>query len=382
MNTYIYQKELLDGIKNFTKILIASILFLIITTPLHAQTNTCQRNTDFSGSAWVTQPSGSEFRNGQVIASTRGAVTYYVPHDRNTVILDGRSWNIATSQYSVMDLPKTPGAGVRIKWGGYWIHGAYQFIHSYLAPAGTLLSKNSNQNLTRGKSSKSSYIITFYYDYEIVVTDNKLYKGGKLIIESTGRAFAYTSHSNGIGSPAPCIGGTLDLLEAIKVGTTLPELPDPPTPTCASADLAQVAKLKPIIASQVAPYSSNRSGGTAGEVEFQLIGRRCPKGTTIKAYFTDNRSPSSTNNYLNSSHSDIGVRLYHKQSQTPIQFGPAPLGSTLPSRPAVIEGPVTITTTDMFIPITAQYVQLPSVAAGDVKAGSMKAAATVTFVYD
>lgn len=382
MNNNIYQKELSDGINNFTKIIIASILILIIAAPSHAQTNTCQRNTDFSGSAWVTQPSGSEFRNGQVIASTTGSVTYFVPYDRNTVILDGSSWNIATSQYNVMDLPKTPGVGVRIKWGGYWAHGSYQFSHSNLTPKGTLLSENFKQNLTRGKSSKTSYIITFSYDYEIVVTDSKLYKGGKLIVESTGRAFAYTSHSNGIGSPAPCIGGTLDLLEAIKVGTTLPELPDPPTPTCASADLAQVAKLNPIISSQVAPYISSRSGGTAGEVEFQLIGRRCPKGTTIKAYFTDNRSPSSTENYLNSSHPDIGVRLYHKQNQTPIQFGPAPLGSNLPSRPAVMEGPVTITTTDMFIPITAQYVQLPSVTAGDVKAGSMKAAATVTFVYD
>lgn len=375
----LFSKKIKSSIKITDKMLLAFVFISMASISSHAQV--CQKNTEFSGSAWVTQPSGTEFKNGQVVASTTGSVTYYLPGVRGTVIVDGRSWNIYSNSYEVIDLPKTPGVGVRIKWGEYWTHASYNFNHSNLTPKGTVLSQNFNRNLVRG-SSKQSYIITLQFDYEIVVTDSEKYKGGKLIIESDGKAFAYTSSSNGYDSATPCIGGTLDLLDALRVHTTLPELPDPPTPTCASAQVSAAVKLGSVIASQVATHGSNRSGGTNGEVTFQLTGRNCPLGTTIKAYFTDIRSKSSTEDYVRSSNPAVGFRMYHKQNTTPIQMGPAPIGSTLPTRPPVMEGPTTEVKTDMLIPITAQYVLLPGMSSENIKPGRVTAAATVTFMYD
>ena len=110
--------------------------------------------------------------------------------------------------------------------------------------------------------------------------------------------------------------------------------------------------------------------------------RRCPVGTTIKAFFTDTRASSETKNYLQSSHSSVGVRLYHRDSQQAIDFGPAPLGSTLPDRAPVLEGPTSNSLSDIHLPITAQYVQLPHVQSGTITPGSMRAATVVTVIYD
>lgn len=369
-------------IKNFQKSLPPLILSAIniSTSPAHAA-DVCQRNTDWGSSTWVMLPSGNDFQNGQVIGSTRSSVTYYLPSSRTTVIVDGRSSNITQNQYNVVDLPKTPGVGVRIKWGGHWVHGSYKFNILNSTSNGTLLSRNSEQNLIRG-NAPYSYIITLYYDYEIIVTDSKKYKGGKLIVDTDAKVLAITSHSAGYGQPIPCIGGTLDLLDTLKGDVTIPELPDPPTPTCASADLTLAAKMNSVTSSQTAGYGTSRSNGALSEFNFTLAGRRCPQGTTIKAYFTDSKYQSEERDYLKSSHPDVGLRIYHRQEEKPIQFGPAPLGSTLPLRPAIIEGPTTSTMTDILVPFTAQYVRTPTASAGSIRPGSLKAAATVTFMYD
>lgn len=370
-------------LQNFKRLLL--IFFLISNTCTSSYAQSCQRNTDFTGSAWITQPSGTNFRNGQVIANTQGWVSFSLTEVRKRepkIMHEGRSWNIFSTPYETIDLEKTPGVGIRIKWEKEWVHTDYNFKVENSTTPGTILSQNySNRTLLSG-SAPDGFLITFTYTYEVVVIDNKKYKGGKLILDTDARAFTETYFSYSGSSKIPCIGGTLDLLQALKINIPDPELPDPPTPTCASVKINTTAKLGNVITSQVTDYGSSRSSGTAGEINFELSGRSCPKGTTIKAYFTDIRSTSSTADYLKSSNPDVGIRLYHKQSTTPIQLGPTPIGSTLPARPPVIEGPTTSAGTDMFIPITAQYVSLPGVVSGNIKPSEIKAAATVTFMYD
>ncbi|MDR2325467.1 MAG: fimbrial protein [Acidovorax sp.] len=356
----------------------------MIGTTSHAQTSACRKLDNISIKGWTMQPSGIEFQDGQIIGTTQGWIMYSLSR-RSTVQVDGKSWNIPSNKYGVVNLPKTPGVGIRIKWAGYWVHADYKLEILNLRPNGDVLSQNFNRNLIKGRSnaeSQGEWVISFYYDYEIVVTDSKKYKGGPLIIESDANVFANTSHSIGSNSPALCNGGALDLLGALRDKTGEPELPKPPVPTCAAADLDHVAKMKPVTSSQIAAHGSDRGSGALGEYNFILAGRKCQQGTTIKAYFTDNKDYSSNKTYLKSSHPDIGVRIYHRQNQIPIEFGPAPLGSTLPSRAAIIEGPSMSEATDMLIPFTAQYVRIPTVSAGNVRPGEMKAAATVTFIYD
>ncbi len=105
-------------------------------------------------------------------------------------------------------------------------------------------------------------------------------------------------------------------------------------------------------------------------------------GTKISAYFTDTRAPAADNNYVKSSHPSVGVRLYHCDSADPIKLGPAPGGSTMPSRLAVVEGPSTSSMSDMHMPMTAQYVAMPEVDLTSITPGSLQAEAVVTFMYD
>ncbi|WP_324588101.1 fimbrial protein [Alcaligenes phenolicus] len=140
--------------------------------------------------------------------------------------------------------------------------------------------------------------------------------------------------------------------------------------------------LPPVTVAQVAPYGSHRSQAVTGEYRFDLVGRQCPLGTKISAYFTDTRAPAADNNYVKSSHPSVGVRLYHRDSADPIKLGPAPGGSTMPSRLAVVEGPSTSSMSDMHMPMTAQYVAMPEVDLTSITPGSLQAEAVVTFMYD
>ncbi|WP_370681917.1 fimbrial protein [Comamonas sp. GB3 AK4-5] len=344
----------------------------------HAQPY-CSSNGALVSNGWKMSPPGSSFTNGQVIGSTRASITYSMPIPQNAPIITAGGLNALNHDYDAVPMPQTPGVGVRVKWGGHYTTSSINVSLQY--PPGAILTKISWQNIFKA-TARSSFSVIFYYDYEIVIIDKDKYKGGKLIITDSNRVIAITSTARPGLDPQQCYGGGVNLMTAVTNELNVPELPEPAIPTCASADISLNAKMNSINASQIAAYGSSRNSGTAGELYFRLIGRNCPKGTVINAYFTDARSPSASNNYLNSSNQSVGVRLYYDQSQTPIQFGPAPVGSTLPSRPPITEGPVTVAMGNLYIPITAQYVRLPNAEAGAVKAGDMQAATTVSFVYD
>ncbi|MDR2325813.1 MAG: fimbrial protein [Acidovorax sp.] len=363
----------------FFDFLIVFFTMLGLSNAVYSKESNCQRNS-ITKHGWTMSPSGNEFNNGDIIGRSKLIASYFFPWDKNTAVVYAGSRDADYHDYAVIPMSKTPGVGIRIKWGGYY--SAYEFTHSYQMDIGWGLAWPEWRQMLKGKArGYGEYTINLYYDYEIVVIDKDKYKGGKLIITNEMHVTAVTTGVNENGQSYSCSGGEVELLAEIS-NDAIPELPKPVIPTCASAEVNRTVKMNPVIVSQVSAYESNRSSGTAGEFNIELIGRRCPEGTTIKAFFTDTKALSESNDYLKSSHPDVGVRLYHGQNQTPIQMGPAPVGATLPSRPAVVEGPVAASMADLYVPITAQYVQMPGASPGNIRAGKMNAAATVTFMYD
>lgn len=354
------------------------ILFNLIVFEADAQTS-CERYSPLSSSGWTMKPAGSSFENGEVIGATRASTTYYMPLGQNSSSITAGSFNAQQNAWDAIPMQQTPGVGVRVKWGGYTATTSISVVQ--MSPVGSSITKKMWETIFRSRAS-SSYYITYYYLYEIVVIDKEKYKGGKLIISDTTPVTALASSETNSNSYQTCVNGFLNLLTAVTSELHIPELPEPAVPTCATADINLNAKMEAINASQVASYGSSRSSGTPGEFFFRLIGRGCSKGTVIKAYFTDARSPSSSTNYLSSTNPSVGVRLFYDQDQTPINFGPAPIGSTLPSRQPIVEGPAAADMTTLYIPITAQYVRFPGVEVQAVKEGGMRASSTVTFVYD
>lgn len=339
----------------------------------------CYKDGAMKSSGWKMLPPGSSFSNGQVIGSTTAHVSYKMQGLQTHPMITAGSPAAQDNQYDAIPMPQTPGIGVRIKWLGYGT--TVNITVKSQVPYGTILSKKYWKEIFDA-TYRSSYIINFFYGYEIVVIDKDKYKGGKLVITDSTDVTAITTSRMVGQSPQVCLEGFVNLLTAVVSELNIPELPEPSKPTCASAEISFHKKMNAINASQVAPYASSRSSGTTEELLFRLIGKGCSKNTVIKAYFTDARSPSASSNYLSSTNQAVGIRLYYDQDQTPINFGPAPIGSTLPSRQPITTGPATIDMETLYIPVTAQYVRYPGVAAGDVKAGEMQAATTITFVYD
>lgn len=353
------------------------ILFLNIKTA-HAQSY-CYKDGSMQSSGWKMSPPGNSFTNGQVIGSTTAAVTYKMPTPQTRPLIMAGSPNVSDNIYNAIPMEKTPGVGVRVQWAGYSATAGINVTKQ--VPYGTILTRRYWQEIFKASYS-SSFSIVFFYNYEIVVIDKEKYKGGKLIITDTTQSIASTSTERAGDIPQLCVQGFINLLTAVSSELNVPELPEPAKPTCASAQIGFTAKMSPINASQLAAFGSNREQGIPGELKFRLIGNNCAKGTVIKAYFTDARVTSAENNYLYSTNETVGVRLYYNEDQDPIKMGPAPVGSSLPLRSPILEGPAMSDNSSLYIPITAQYVRLPYVGANGVKAGGMQAAAIVTFLYD
>ncbi|MDR2325513.1 MAG: fimbrial protein [Acidovorax sp.] len=358
---------------------IALFLAIIFATLNANAQNACYRYSPLSSNGWTMKPAGSSFTNGEVIGTTRASTTYYMPLGQNSSAITAGSLNAQQNAWDAIPMQQTPGVGVRVKWGGYTATTSISIVQ--MSPIGSSITKKIWETFLRSRAS-SSYYITYHYIYEIVIIDKEKYKGGKLIISDTTPVTAIASSEISATHYQTCVNGFLNLLTAVTSELNIPELPEPAKPTCASAQIGFTAKMNPINASQIAAFGSNRNQGIPGELKFRLIGNNCAKGTVIKAYFTDTRASSAENNFLYSTNETVGVRLYYDEDQDPIKMGPAPVGSTLPLRSPIIEGPAMSDNSSLYIPITAQYVRLPYVGANDVKAGGMRAATTVTFIYD
>jgi type 1 fimbria pilin len=364
--------------KSILKYIIIFTVFITLLNLNSASAQSCSSTGIMSSNGWTMSPPGTSVSNGQVIGSTRASITYSMPVPQNNPQIIAGSTTAEYNEYNAVPMPLTPGVGVRVKWAGYYT--PFNITLTYIVPNGTVLSRRYWQHVFKATSNISHQIV-FYYDYEIVIIDKDKYKGGKLIISDSTPVTADTVTRLDNTTGIQCINGWLNLLTPVTSELKVPELPKPAKPTCASAYLTATLGMEPIKSSAVAAYGENRSNGVASELNFRLTGEKCEKGTIIKAYFTDSRKPSSTENYLSSTNSTVGVRLYNDYDQYPIRFSPAPLGSSIPSGIPIVIGPAT-ETSNMAFRIAAQYVRYPGVGANDIKAGPMTAATTVTFVYE
>lgn len=337
----------------------------------------CQKNVGLSGPPWVIKSSLDNIENGQVIGTRRISSSYYFSSAVNELSSHMFSAPAKALQFNAVPLPATPGVGLRLKWAGYWT--AYPFTPTYQLPVGSVISRNQSFiRLVQGTYPRD-ITMTLQYDYELVIIDKEAYQGGRLDATGAGIFTAQTYSVTGSNNK-PCQEGWLDALTPVDDLPT--DLPRPALPTCGATNLGALTRLElaPVTASEVAYAGEPRSQGRIGERQFELLGLDCPPGTTMKVYFTDAQAPAAQTNYLSSSHPNVGVRLYAGNSTTPVQFGPAPVGATLPSdRAPLVAGPFA-THGNLRIPVTAQYVQYPG--SEGALSGAMEARATVTFMYD
>lgn len=362
-----------------SKIVATLFLNICLLANANAQTNYCTRTSPLTSNGWTMNPPGSVIENGTVIGRTTARISFNFPirTGNNAKIISSASSGTESNKYSAIPLTDTPGVGLLVKWGGYSTSANLRVSQFSI---GDPITTSSGGQIFDAIAT-ANYDATFIYNFELIIIDKNKYKGGKLLVTNTRDALIATGISN-VSGILTCQNGTFYLLSAVVAELNVPELPKAPAPTCTSADIGFTQKMPPVNASLIAANGGNRSDGTEGETYFRLIGKNCAKGTKISAYFTDSRAQSSSNIYLISSNPTIGVRLYHDQNQTPIQMGPAPIGSNLPTRPAIIGGPAQNDNSTLYIPITAQYIRLPGVNPANIKPGSMSAAAIVTFMYE
>lgn len=371
------------SIGKFVSIFFCTFLTVLSPEAKAQALDMCSKNINTPPFKWTVIPSNSAFYDGQVIGIASAYISFYYDKSEPSAYLVGGGKGVPSYPFDAVPMPQTPGIGVRVRWQEFTAYGGYSTFEVFQQqPKGTILSGPYWYSLLGG-SATEWFTMKYYFDYEIVVIDASKYKGGKPVFTQEANIIG-TSYSNdkNTGGRKECRNGTFNILTPLVSDTSVPELPKPPVPTCASTDLNVVATLPPVTVAQVAPYGSNRSQGVTGEYRFDLVGRQCPLGTKISAYFTDARAPAADNNYVQSSHPSVAVRLYHRDSINPIMMGPAPVGSTMPSRLAVVEGPSTSAMSDMHMPMTAQYVAMPGVDVTTIKPGSLQAEAVVTFMYD
>lgn len=373
-------KKTNKGIKKMLSIFVYFSLISLATEVQAQAAYSCQANGSLSIYDWKMVQSGGVFFDGQVIGTASANIVFYYSGAEVKAFVEGGG-GASSNNFNAIPMPQTPGVGVRISWQGYWAHGSYSFKADQQRPAGTYLSSPYWYSLLSG-SAPRTFTITYSFSYEIVVIDADKYKGGKPVFTREDNVRAEVYSNNGSGGRYQCTGGSVNLLDALVNDATVPELPRPPVPTCSSTDINRAISLPPITVSQLAEYHSTRSDGMAAERRFELVGRRCPQGTKIMAFFTDARSSAEEKDYLKSSHPTVGVRLYHRENQNPIGFGAAPIGSTMPNRPAIVENQLGAATSDIYLPLTAQYVIAPNVDRGSVVPGRLNAEAVVTFIYD
>lgn len=363
--------------------LLALALSLMGTSQVQAQTaNTCTLTRGLSPSgSWQMMPSGSSFRNGDVVGRVAAFAEYFMPFnhgDTVTMLAMGHSGN---NVYKAVPLAGMPGLGLVVRWSNYYSNVTLTPLMPTL-PSGSIISGPDWTWVLKARTTRD-YSLLQSYILELVVIDERAYKGGKLTYVESGKTSISTASQKGNNIGQSCVGGWLDPMAALLGSLKVPELPKPMAPSCSfsTSTLYQNVSLGPVDPGQVVAYNSARSAGLTGQGKFTISATNCNVGTVLNLYFTDNRNPSSRTNYLSSSRDAVGVRLYYLQETTPVSYGPAPLGSSLPDRPAISAGPIPYQGVGVSMDFVAQYVRLPNTTVHDVTAGPVNAQAVFTIMY-
>lgn len=347
-----------------------------------AQTG-CYRSRELQpDSPWSMVPSGTPFKNGDIVGHVSVSAVFTMPSstfDTTVLIAQGM---VPNNAYQAVPLTGMPGLGLIVRWVGYYGTVPLQVIGTPVA-SGTIISKQTTLPIMRARGSQSNYMIIQMYRFELVVIDAKIYKGGPLTFTEKNKVYVTTAQANGLGTPQMCMEGRVDVMDALTKTVAVPELPKPVLPTCkfSTGTLNQRVSLNSVGSSQLVPVGSARSLGTEGQNTFHIDASGCSKDTKLDVYFTDTRDNASTKDYVLTTNSAVGIRMFYQNEGNPIPFGSAPSGSWIPSRRAVSLGPAPAEGTSLNAKFTAQYVRLPNKAEADVKPGPLEAGVTFVVVY-
>lgn len=365
-----------------SRVLLLPVTLLIGIGQVQAQTTSCFRSRDLTPSSnWTMAPSGSVFKNGDIVGRTSAYAQFYMPTAHgDTVHVDANS-SVVDGLYGAIPLSGMPGLGLVVRWSGYSATNTLTPIAPGAA-SGTIISNKTWLSLLRARTS-ANYTLTQYYNFELVIIDEKIYKGGQLSFTDGQRIIVQTANKKGNAIPQVCINGFIDPVAALTGTVQVPELPKPVLPTCkfSYSTLNQRVPLGPVDPGQVVPYGSARQAGAEGQAHFLLEATGCAKGAAMNIYFTDARDGSTPKNYLLSTNPAVGVRLFHRGEYDPLPFGPAPSGSWVPPRYAPAMGPATVDGGALSTGFTVQYVRLPQKTEADVRPGPLEASAVLVIVY-
>ncbi|MGU3627092.1 fimbrial protein [Comamonas sp. C24C] len=296
--------------------------------------------------------------------------------------------------YQTIPLSTFPGLGLRWSWAGYEDLGGAAVNTSMLRPVGTVVTSSAIFTNATFTSTPTTKTFKLKWKFELVVTDVRAYAGGvgDFSRESNLGSMSVLPSINDITAPikkqacSPVLSGFQQALGKGGV-IALPELPKPPTPTCQFpiSTLNQTVTLNDSSTGSVPANGAARTEGAASETRFNINAVNCGANSNYAIYFTDTSAAGASKDYLNSTSGGalsgkVNLRLYQGSNSVPVQFGPAPTGSSLPANPPGVTNSGTQAGSSFVHDFYAQYVRAPGVT-GTLPAGTMGAQTTVTVVY-
>lgn len=339
-----------------------------------------------STTAWSVRPNADGLTGGTVLA-TASATTHTT---MATPSPDGAQFDVfgyllsgPLNEFDSTPVSGVPGVSLRIKWDGVTAPEGFKSLD--ISPNGTVVS-NAVVPLARGvlNAAQNAHFRTTL-NLELVVTDVAAYQGGgaKIVFQNNMVFLTAMEPVGGDKDLTAC--GTSPVVQSVPPPALQSVLlPVPSLPTCEfdTATLNQTVELPAVRRSSVANNGAARSAGMEGEKSFSINARNCAAGAVFDLYFTDANANGSTDDFLRqTTNSDVGIRIYHDNAASPIIFGPAPIGSTLPERaPITLGSPSADKGASYAVPFTAQYVRTPG-ATGKAFVGEVGAKAKVTVVY-
>ncbi|MES5324273.1 fimbrial protein [Alcaligenes phenolicus] len=383
MRNYLFKKQKLSRQWfAWTKALMFPLVLLMGVGQAQAQSTGCFRSRDLTASSsWSMAPSGTVFKNGDIVGRTSAYAEYYMPIAHGETVYVNATGQRVDNPYQAVPLSGMPGLGLVVRWAGHASTVSLTPIGSN-APRGTIISSSPWIPILQARTT-ASYTLAQFYSFELVVIDDKVYKGGKLTFTEANKVIVMTANQKGTANAQLCINGLVDPMAALTGTVQVPELPKPALPSCkfSTSTLTQNVVLGPVDPGQIVPVGASRSSGASGQAHFLIEGTGCTKDTKLNIYFTDTKDSATNKNYLLTSNPAVGIRLFHRGEFDPLPFGPAPSGSWVPSRYAPSVGPALTDGAVLSTGFTAQYVRLPNKTESDVRPGPLEAAATFVIVY-
>ncbi|MEB5964139.1 fimbrial protein [Comamonas testosteroni] len=347
----------------------------------------------------MTPDTGWNIRSGNVGVVTNGYVIadLNVSHivtafgvAKNYTFSVGVTGPLISSTYQTAPLNTLPGLGVRWKWMGYEDVQDALLVYNEgtVKPPGTAIT-GGNVDFVMAKFAKDGTTkkIKLKWKVELVVTDARRYRGGRVDFAQETVPGSMKIMPSVTDNFHPVVKQACDPVFSSfdKALAGHFDLPDPTKPSCyfPVGSLHQTVPLGTVPAGSVPADGSSRAS-TSRETKFQIQASNCVAGTAYSIYFTDANAVGESKNYLSSQGAlanKVNLRLFSAGNNTPVSFGPAPSGSSLPHNPPGVMNAGTTAGSSHVHDFYVQYVRAPGVDASALSPGDLTAKAIITVVY-